>query len=63
MLAAIFERKMIRKLTYIGDSETQGRCGEGRQGKNLQSCCEHSPSGQTQCVGCEGSFKTIVMGP
>ena len=52
-----FEWKMIMALTCRGDSERWERCGEGRQGRNPQSCSAHSPSGQTQCVGCEGSFK------
>ena len=49
-------------LTCRGDSERWERCGEERRGRNPQSCSAHSPSGQTQCVGCEGSLKKIAWG-
>ena len=62
MEVANFERQMIRALTCRGDSERWERCGEGRQGRNPQSCSAHSPSGQTQCAGCEGSFQTNGVG-
>ena len=55
-----FEWKMIMALTCRGDSERWERCGEERRGRNPQSCSAHSPSGQTQCVGCEGSLKKNI---